>query len=228
MSSNYKDIYYRHNPRKTVKCNPLYVDNYKPFLETFENRKKKNYNLLQNTDFKISGGNYEDKFSYINNPEEDKINLICKDNKYILESKGVDKMYDLNLESLMKRKNKGEIINVDLLHNNNIIKSMNYDKSHISAIDKVSNRLLRTLNDKVTKSNNFSTLEDPFFSHPAHNNYKWNNSYFKKSGDKNIEGKWWDVKQAKAKPLDYKTIIDYRTKRPAKVNYDTIQYINKK
>ena len=154
MSSNYKDIYYRHNPRKTVKCNPLYVDNYKPFLETFENRKKKNYNLLQNTDFKISGGNYEDKFSYINNPEEDKINLICKDNKYILESKGVEKMYDLNLEGLMERKNKGEIVNVDLLHNNNIIKSMNYDKSHISAIDKVSNRLLRTLNDKVTKSNN--------------------------------------------------------------------------
>jgi len=241
MATNYKDIYYRHNPRKNIKCNPLYTDSYKPYFETFSNppslsnspsvsntkklSKKESYNLEQ-SDFKINGGNYEDSYSYINSPEEDKINLLCKNNKYILENRSSDKMYDLNLDKLVDRKKDGEINNIDMLHNVKIIKSMNYDRSHVESVNKISNRLIRSLNDNVVRSNQLSNLDDPFFSHPAHNNYKWKNSYFKQSTDKNIGGKWWNWKDNDPTPLNAKSVIDYRKKQTTKVNYDTINNKN--
>ena len=247
MATNYKDIYYRHNPRKNIKCNPLYTDSYKPYFETFSNpptvsnssslinsssvsntknlNNKAGYNLDQ-SDFKINGGNYEDIYSYIDSPEEEKINLLCKNNKYILENKSSNKMYDLNLDKLVDRKKDGEIKNIDMLHNAKIIKSMNYNRSHIESVNKISNRLIRSLNDKVIRSNQLSNLDDPFFSHPAHNNYKWENSYFKKSTDKNISGKWWNLKDNNPIPLNYREVIDYKKKIPTKVNYDTIDNKN--
>ena len=268
MTSNYKDIYYRHNPRNSKGCNPLYIDNYKRFMEPFENMKENKENNIKNIknniknkennikhkenniknkennikhkenniennikneengDFKISGGNYEDNYSYLN-LDDNKV-LLCDKGRHILEEKGVKKMYDLKLESLMERKQNGEINNIDMMHNNKILKSMNYNNSNILATQKISNRLMRTLNNKVIDSNKFATLEDPFFSHKEHNNYKWKNTYFKNSNDKNIKGKWWTFKEANVKPLDFRTVIDYRTKKPAKVNFDRIQYKNKK
>jgi len=247
MATNYKDIYYRHNPRKNIKCNPLYTDSYKPYFETFSNlstvndssslnnspsmsntknlNNKASYNLDQ-SDFKINGGNYEDNYSYIESHEEEKINLLCKNNKYILENKSLEKMYDLNLDKLVDRKKDGEINNIDMLHNAKIIKSMNYNRSHVESVNKISNRLIRSLNDNVVKSNQLSNLDDPFFSHPAHNNYKWKNSYFKQSTDKNINGKWWNWKDNDPTPLNAGALIDYRTKQPVKVNYNTIDYKN--
>jgi len=247
MATNYKDIYYRHNPRKNIKCNPLYTDSYKPYFETFSNKatvgnssslrnspsmsntknlnNKASYNLDQ-SDFKINGGNYEDSYSYIDSPEDEKINLLCKNNKYILENKSSEKMYDLNLDKLVDRKKDGEINNIDMLHNAKIIKSMNYNRSHVESVNKISNRLIRSLNDNVVRSNQLSNLDDPFFSHPAHNNYKWKNSYFKQSTDKNIGGKWWNLKDNVPTPLNAGAVIDYRKKQPAKVNYNTIDYKN--
>ena len=238
MASNYKDIYYRHNPRNSKGCNPLYIDSYERFFEPFENMGENvsnsntnnsntnNVNPEENGDFKISGGNYEDNYSYLN-LDENKV-LLCEKGQHILEEKGAKKMYDLKLESLMERKKNGEIKNIDMMHNNKILKSMNYNNSNILATQKISNRLMRTLNNKVIDSNKFETLQDPFFSHKEHNNYKWKNSYFKNSNDKNIKGKWWGFNEVKSKPLDMKTVIDYRTKKPAKVNFDLIQYKNKK
>ena len=247
MATNYKDIYYRHNPRKNIKCNPLYTDSYKPYFENFSNppslsnpqslsnspsasntknlNNKSSYNLDQ-SDFNINGGNYEDSYSYIDSLEEEKINLLCKNNKYILENRSSEKMYDLNLDKLVDRKKDGEIKNIDMLHNAKIIKSMNYNRSHIESVNKISNRLIRSLNDKVVRSNQLSNLDDPFFSHPAHNNYKWKNSYFKQSTDKNIRGKWWNWKDNYPTPLNAGSVIDYRNKQPAKVNYNTIDYKN--
>ena len=224
MATNYKDIYRRNEPRKNIGCNPLYIDTYKPILETFSENEK-NYNLLS-SDFGLNGGNYEDNYIYLDSNEEDKIQLSCKDNKHLLENKGVKKMYDLNLKSLHSRKSNGEIKDVDLLHNIKILNSIDYNKTELLSTDKMTKRLLKSMNNKVVEGNGFKHLEDPFFSHPAHNKYIWKNSYFKKSKDKNIDGKWWDFKQNDIKPLNAKTVIDYRNKRPQKVNYDLIEYKN--
>jgi hypothetical protein len=224
MALNYKDIYRRNNPRKNIKCNPLYLDNYKPLMENFSN--------LDTTDFGMHGGNYEDNYSYLDSPQEEDIKLYCENNKYILNNKGTKKKMDLDVKKLFNRKNKGEILDIDFIHNNKIIKSLDYDKTNILAVQKIGKRLVPNLNEKVILGNAYRNLEDPFFSHPAHNKYNWQNSYevknseFKKSNDKNIDGKWWNWEKNNIKPLDPRSVIDYRNKRPLKVDYTLIDYKN--
>ena len=139
---------------------------------------------------------------------------------------------DLDIKKMFNRKNKGEIVDIDFIHNNKILKSLDYDKTNMLAVQKMGKRLVPNLNEKVVLGNAFRNLEDPFFSHPAHNNYRWHNSYevknseFKKSNDKNIGGDWWDWEKNNIKPLDPRTVIDYRNKRPVKVDYTLIDYKN--
>lgn len=211
MASNYKDIYIRKNPLKNIKCNPLYVDSYKPYIENFEN--------MNNSANPVSGFNNDDNYNYINDKsEENKIKLLCKDNKYLLKNKGIEKMYDLNLNELMKRKKKGNIESIDMLHNKKILNTMGYDDSRLISVNNFSNRLMRNLNEKVVRSNELSNLDDPFFSHPAHNNYRWKNSYFKNGWVENINNN--------PKPIDFKNVIDYRNKKQGKINYNIINYKN--
>ena len=240
MVRNYKDIYIRKNPLKEMKCNPLYVDSYKPYMECFENSHNSpsnspNESINDNNikddindnnikddinDNNISGFNNDDNYNYINdNSEENKIKLLCKDNKYILKNKGIEKMFDLNLNELMNRKNDGEIKNIDMVHNTKIMNSMRYDDSRLLSVNNFSNRLMKNLNQKVVRSNELSNLDDPFFSHPAHNSYKWKNSYFR-------EG-WVNNNITNNNPIDYNLILNYRDKTQSKINYNTINYKNK-
>jgi hypothetical protein len=246
MTSNYKDIYIRKNPLKEMKCNPLYVDSYKPYMECFENSQSNNpsesineningningnineningninENINGNINENINGFSNDDNYNYIDdNSEENKIKLLCKDNKYILKNKGIEKMFDLNLNELMNRKKKGEIKNIDMLHNTKIINSMRYDDSRLLSVNKFSNRLMKNLNKKVIKSNELSNLDDPFFSHPAHNSYKWKNSYFS-------EG-WVNNNITNNRHIDYNSILNYRDKKQRKINYNIINYKNK-
>ena len=205
MASNYKDNYIRSNPRKNIECNPLYTDSNRPFIEHFEN-----------SDFKISGGNYEDNFSYLG--ENNKIQMACKKNN------AKKKIIDFNLNDLLEKKNNGTVENIDNIHNIKIIKSMNYDKSNLLATQKMEKRLKNIINEKVINSYGFKSLDNSFFNHPDSIKYEWKNSYFEES--KNTNGRWWNIEDDKVKPLDLKTVIDYRSKKPAKVNFDIIDYKN--
>lgn len=205
MASNYKDNYIRSNPRKNINCNPLYTDSKRPFIEHFEN-----------SDFKISGGNYEDSFSYIG--DSDKIHMACEKNNV------KKNMVDFNLDELLKQKKDGTVENIDIIHNSKIIKSMNYNNSNMLAKQKMEKRLKNIINEKVIKSNEFKSIDNSFFNHPDNNKYEWKESYFKES--KNNNGRWWNIEDEKVRPLDFKTVIDFRTKKPAKVNFDVIDYKN--
>ena len=220
--SSYKDIYIRKNPLKNIECNPLYTDTYKPYfktIETFENPSKckvKGNNKLME---QLPGDDMNlDNFGYL---EEDmKLDLNCK-NDNMNKMDCLKKVYKSNIKNLKRRK-KGESDKIDKIHNSIIKGGINYKFSEELAINKISNRLNCNLNNHVVNVNNNSYLDDPFFSHPANSKYEWKNSYFKNTDN----GKWVYFNDNDAKPLDYKTLIDYRTKKPAKVDYNIIEYKN--
>lgn len=209
MAQNYKDIYIRKNPLKEMKCNPLYVDNYKNVFEPFENSKNlkiTNY-VLENSELLQNDLN-RDNYSYVNETDYK-----------IIDNEDVKKISNKNDINNLKIKN-NEIKNIDNIHNKKIINRLDFTKSSNMAKSIISNRLKKRINNKVVQHDKTSLLDDNFFKYPVNQDYKWKNSYFKNTKN----GKWvYHNYNSDPNTLDYKTIVDFRDKRPVKINYDIIE-----
>ena len=214
--NNFKDNYYRTNPRRNAKCSPmLWGDNHKYYfnrnIEGFANISNKQFvnNNKVNKTKQINGNNKvnnnkkngnnsvnwndnnSDNYEYI----EPNVNLKCGGGKALISQHiGHDmtnlNMYDIDAKSLMKKQVLGDIKEIDAIHNNIDNNHMNFHKIQVITMRNSMERSHYGMNEKVLQGKERSFLDDDFFRGDFNRDYFVPPTRIDRSKKSNFEKKW--------------------------------------
>jgi hypothetical protein len=211
--NNFKDNYYRTNPRRNAKCSPmLWGDNHKYYfnrnIEGFANISNKqivNNNKINNkvnnnkvNNNKKNGNNLvnwndnnSDNYEYV----EPNVSLKCGGGKALISQHiGHDmtnlNMYDIDAKSLMKKQVLGDIKEIDAIHNNIDNNHMNFHKIQVMTMRNSMERSHYGMNEKVLQGKERSFLDDDFFRGDFNRDYFVPPTRIDRSKKSNFEKKW--------------------------------------
>lgn len=205
--NNFKDNYYRTNPRRNAKCSPmLWGDNHKYYfnrnIEGFANISNKqfvNNNKINNKNNNKKNGNNSvnwndnnsDNYEYV----EPNVSLKCGGGKALISQHiGHDmtnlNMYDIDAKSLMKKQVLGDIKEIDAIHNNIDNNHMNFHKIQVMTMRNSMERSHYGMNEKVLQGKERSFLDDDFFRGDFNRDYFVPPTRIDRSKKSNFEKKW--------------------------------------
>lgn len=211
--NNFKDNYYRTNPRRNAKCSPmLWGDNHKYYfnrnIEGFANISNKqivNNNKINNkvNNNKVNNNrkngnnsvnwndNNSDNYKYV----EPNVSLKCGGGKALISQHiGHDmtnlNMYDIDAKSLMKKQVLGDIKEIDAIHNNIDNNHMNFHKIQVMTMRNSMERSHYGMNEKVLQGKERSFLDDDFFRGDFNRDYFVPPTRIDRSKKSNFEKKW--------------------------------------
>ncbi len=211
--NNFKDNYYRTNPRRNAKCSPmLWGDNHKYYfnrnIEGFANISNKqivNNNKInnKNNNNKVNNNrkngnnsvnwndNNSDNYKYV----EPNVSLKCGGGKALISQHiGQDmtnlNMYDIDAKSLMKKQVLGDIKEIEAIHNNIDNNHMNFHKIQVITMRNSMERSHYGMNEKVLQGKERSFLDDDFFRGDFNRDYFVPPTRIDRSKKSNFEKKW--------------------------------------
>lgn len=182
---NFYDGYWRQNPRRNAKCNPiLYKDNYRGYFKSNLNYRLSNQNpcvvegfanLPPNNNVQLVKKREQSKHTNNNQQIVMKnsddlntygvINDISCNGKIaqVKFQKGEPKMYDIDLPSIMKKEVLGDIEEIDHIHNKKIKHGMQYGDMKLKHLQNTMQKLHYQMNPSLLHAHERDFRREKFF-----------------------------------------------------------------